>query len=451
MKLGDIDLSNSDNFVHGIPHDYFSLLRREDPVYWQKSSKNNGFWCITRYDDILEIEKNTRVFSNKTNISPMDAPDTTLDMTVDKMLILSDPPRHGFLRRVVMKGFTPKAISVINERIHELATEALDAVIEKGECDFLDVAAYLPVEVVADLLDVPSKDREKLFHWANALFCISDPDVSDQDGNMIATIDMFIYARKLAKELRKNPTGGVFSGVANAEEDGSRLSYMDLGCFFMLLASAGNETTRTQILQGILTLIQNPEAISQLRENPALMENAVEETLRMNTPLMSMGRLATEDYVLNGKTIKKGDKVIMWYCSGCRDENVFDNPDTFDITRPNANKHIAFGATGSIHRCLGAMLARTELVVIFNQILRRMPDIALAGDVVRLRSNFTHGIKSMPVKFTPGKIEKYPNAKLYSGHAASTSGGSQLAGKLKILAIKLYLLLPSYVQRTLSA
>jgi len=202
-------------------------------------------------------------------------------------------------------------------------------VLKSGERS--DVAAYMPVEVVAEMLGVPKHDRKRLFDWANAVFGASDPDVSDDIGTNMATMEMFTYAKKLADKLRANPEDTMFSVIANAEEDGEQLDGTDLGCFFMLMATAGNETTRTQILLGTLALLENPEAAEALRKDPSLMPNAIEEMLRWTTPLLSFGRLAKEDYVLNGQQIKAGDKVFMWYCSGCRDEAVFEEPNRFDI------------------------------------------------------------------------------------------------------------------------
>ncbi len=193
---------------------------------------------------------------------------------------------------------------------------------------------------------------------------------------------------------------------------------MDLGCFFLILATAGNETTRTQILQGTLALIENPEQREKLRKDRSLLPNAVEEMLRYTTPAMCFGRKAVVDVEVAGQLIKAGEQVILWYCSGSRDEEVFENPDVFDITRRNARDHQAFGAKGGIHQCLGSMLARSELIAVFDELLTRMPDIELAGPVARVRSNFANGIKRMPVKFTPGSASGQPvKARMYATEA----------------------------------
>lgn len=403
MKLGDFDLSDPCVFEQGVPHDYFAFLRKEAPVSWQpRKGGGKGFWSVTRYQDIVEVENNVEVFSSKTNITPHDVAEDTLAATVDRMIILSDPPRHGFLRKLIMSGFTPRAISLIEENIRQLAADSVDAVIEEGQCDLHDLAAHMPVEVVADLLGVPAEDRQNLFNWANAMFGSSDSRISSEPGSERARQEMFAYAMKMAHLRRAQPLNDVFSVVATATEEGEMLSELDLGCFFLILATAGNETTRTQILQGTLALIQNPQAMQALRNDLSLLPNAIEEMLRWTSPALGFGRKATRDYELNGQTIKAGDQVMMWYCSGSRDESVFPNPDAFDIHRSNARDHMSFGSKTGIHRCLGAMLARIELIAIFKEIITRLPDIRLDGEVVRLRSNFTNGINHMPVAFSVG-------------------------------------------------
>lgn len=417
MKIGDIDLTDPHVFERGVPHDYFAFLRNEHPVSWTPNPKGGGFWSVVRYKDITEVEANTEVFSNRTNITPGEVPEETLAATVDRMIILSDPPRHGSLRKLIMSGFTPKAISLIEEHIRQLAVDSIDAVIEDGACDFHDLAAHMPIEVVADLLGVPTEDRQKLFNWANAMFGGGDPRISSLGGMEIARMEMFQYAMQLAHQRRAQPTADVFSQIAMAEENGEQLSEFDLGCFFLILATAGNETTRTQILHATKLLIENPEAMQALREDLSLLPNAIEEMLRITSPALGFARKATQDYEIGGQTIKAGERVMLWYCSGSRDEEVFEHPDLFDIRRKNARDHMAFGSKTGIHRCLGAMLARSELMAILKEIVTRLPDIQLDGEVERLRSNFTNGINHMPVRFTPGKPNRAQKIAFYAANA----------------------------------
>ncbi|HEX8594998.1 MAG TPA: cytochrome P450 [Pseudomonas sp.] len=420
MKLGDVDLTDTGVFTQGVPYDYYRFLREQAPVSWTPDPvAGGGFWSITRYADIMEVENNVEVFTSRTNLTPQPVPDSVLAATVDRMIILSDPPRHGFLRKLIMSGFTPKAINKIEDKIRQLAVESVDSIIESGQCDLHDMAAYMPIEVVADLLGVPQQDRQRLFDWANAMFGGGDPEVSSHESMAKAQQEMFAYATDLARQRRLAPGDDVFSAVAVAQDDGEHLSDVDLGCFFLILATAGNETTRTQILQGALALIQHPEAMQVLHDDLSLIPNAVEEMLRYTSPALGFARKATQDYVLDGQAIKAGDKVLLWYCSGSRDERVFADPDRFDIYRANAREHMAFGSKTGIHRCLGAMLARMELHAIFTQIVTRLPDLQLAGPVSRLRSNFTNGIKHMPVSFNPGKtVNNATGVRFYASNAA---------------------------------
>ena len=413
MKLGDINLADPGVFIENVTHDYFALLRKEAPVHWEPRGPDDGFWSITRYADIQAIEKNVEDFTNETNVVPLPLPEHTMTRNIGHSLIMTDPPRHQFLRRIIMGAFTPKAISRINQRIHELVTEAIDAVIERGQCDLVDLAAYVPIEVVSDMLGVPPEDRARIFAWSNATFGMTDPEFSQRFDAKKAGEEMFAYARDLGIRRRADPQDDIFSTIAAARENGEMLSDTDLGCFFLLLATAGNETTRTQTLLGMQTLMQNPDIRQRLQNDRSLLPNAIEELLRFNTPLLCFGRKAKRDVTLHGQHIKAGQQLILWYCSGSRDEAIFDNPDEIRIERANAREHMAFGTKGAVHHCMGTMLARTELAAVFDQILTRLPDMQPAGPVARLRSNFTNGIKRMPVRFTPGKAIGKPG-RLYA-------------------------------------
>ncbi|MDB5969889.1 MAG: Cytochrome [Hydrocarboniphaga sp.] len=422
MKPGDIDLSDPRSFVEGVPHDYFAMLRREAPVSWQPRSDGTGpgFWCITRYQDIVSAEKQVPLFSSRTNISPMPAPETSVATQLDHNLILSDPPRHGFLRRLIMTGFSPKAIQKIEAQMRVYARQAVDSVIERGECDFVDVAAYLPVEVVSDILGVAPYDRPRLFEWANLMFGTQDSELSSPTRNLIGAMEMFTYARQLGAKKRAHPVDDIFSTIAVAQENGQQLSDTDLGSLFLLMATAGNETTRTQAIHGIHLLMEHRDVMEQLRAKPDLMPNAVEEMLRLTTPAMGFMRKLTDDTVFEGQPMKAGDKVMLWYVSGNRDESVFPEAGRFNITRSNARDHLSFGARGAPHMCLGAMLARTELRIVLSEVIERIPDIALAGRIERQTSNFTNGVKRMPVRFTPGRSSEQPPVnRLYQSHAAA--------------------------------
>lgn len=414
MKIGDVDISDQSVFIDAVPHDYFRLLREEDPVHWQPDGEGGGFWAVTRYADIVAVEKNPALFSSRTNISPQNVSPEQLAATVDHVIILTDPPRHTFLRSAFAPAFTPKALNAMEPRIREVVTQAIDAVIEQGTCDFLDVAAYIPIEVVADMMGVAAEDRPKAFDWANAIFGSSDPELSNPHLSHLAGQQMFGYALTLAARYRAQPADNLFSRVANLHEGDGYLPDMDVGAAFLILATAGNETTRTQLLHSMLALIEHPEAAEELRRDRSLIDNFIEESLRWYSPLITMARIATEDTELGGQRIRKGERVALWFSSANRDAAVFADPDRFDIRRANARDHVAFGARGSIHHCLGSMLARVELRVAFEEILDRLTDVRLAGPVRRLRSNFTNGIKSLPIRFTPGPRKGTEAVSLYA-------------------------------------
>lgn len=429
MQVSDVDLTSPDSFVEAVPHAYFKHLREHAPLTFSPREFDGGFWNVVRYDDISLIEKNVDVFSSRTNISPLEVAEAQLANTIDRSIILCDPPQHTFIRKSILHGFTPPAIRKLEEAMKVYSRRAIDAVIEKGSCDLHDVAAYTPIEIVADILGVPQHDRQKLFDWANAMFGQSDPELGDHQQSVLGGFQMISYARRTARRRRKTPLDDVFSMIANADEDGRKLSDTEIGATFLVLATAGNETTRTQFLHGAALLIDHPEIAQELRENTALIPNAVEEMLRITTPALGFARKATQDFELHGETIKAGDRVMLWYCSGNRDERKFEDPDKFDIHRSNAKQHQSFGALGGIHRCLGGMLARAELSAMFEEFLARMPDAELDGPMDRLRSNFTNGIKRMPVKFTPGKRLGQGEASLYASGVNETMIAMEAANK----------------------
>jgi cholest-4-en-3-one 26-monooxygenase len=319
------------------------------------------------------------------------------------MLMLNmDPPQHTKFRRLTSTGFTPRMITRMEEYIRRAAVEAVDAVIEKGSCDFVTaIAAELPLVVIADIMGVPREDRHKVFDWSNRLIGFDDPEfqTSLEDAQMAAA-EMWGYANELAEDRKGKDGKDLTSVLINAEVDGHQLTEMEFDAFFLLLSVAGNETTRNLISGGMLALMEHPEQRARLMADASLLPSAVEEMLRWVTPVIHFRRTATRDVELRGQTIKENDKVAIYYSSANRDEEIFKDPMTFDVGR-TPNDHIAFGI--GQHSCLGLNLARLEIKLMFEEILRRMPDIELDGPVRRLRSNFINGVKSIPVKFTPGK------------------------------------------------
>ena len=394
----DVDLSDPDTFVSGIPYAAFQRLRTEAPLHWQdEKDGGRGFWCVTRYDDLMAVSKDPLTFSSArggTNI--FEVPEEDLSML--RLLMLNmDPPKHNKFRRLVSTGFTNRMVTQLEPHVREICRDLIDKVAERESFDFVtEIAAELPLLVIAELLGVPMEDRHKVFDWSNSLVGFDDPEYkTSMETGKIASAQMWAYANELANQRKEHPLGDLVSVLMEAEVDGDRLSEMEFDSFFLLLAVAGNETTRNLISGGMLALIQHPEQRARVLADPSLLPSAIEELLRWVSPLIHFRRTATRDVHMHGKTIREGDKVVIYYPSANRDERRFVNPETFDVGR-TPNDHLAFGI--GEHFCLGANLARLEIKLIFEEMLRRLPDLELAGPVRRLRSNFLNGIKGMPVR-----------------------------------------------------
>lgn len=397
--VSDIDVYDIDTYVSGIPHDRFKRLRAECPVYFNKEPGGRGFWAVTKYADVVSISKDPRTYSSfrgGTNIP--DYPPENLSV-IQMLMVNMDPPQHGKFRRLVSRGFTPRMIARLEPFVREAAVRSIETAAAKGTCDFVfNCSAEIPLIVIADLMGIPQEDRHKVFHWSNRLIGFDDPEFQTSIGEatMVAQ-ELWMYANGLAVTRKDKPLGeDLVSVLVHSEVGGEALTEMEFDGFFLLLAVAGNETTRNAISGGLLTLMEHPDQRRRLIEEPALLSSGIEEMLRWVTPVIHFRRTATRDVELRGQTIKENDKVVMFYQSANRDEEVFSNPDVFDVGR-SPNDHLAFGI--GEHFCLGSSLARLELRVFFEELLRRYPDVELAGNVRRLRSNFINGYKEIPVKF----------------------------------------------------
>jgi cholest-4-en-3-one 26-monooxygenase len=401
---GGVDLSDPESFVAGVPHAAFRRLRREQPVAWQDEKQGTGFWSITKYDDLQKCSRNYRVFSSgRKGCFMFDSPPEDLER-MQLMMVNMDPPRHTKLRALVNKGFTPYRMKALEPHVRDICKRivggALAELSERGEVDFVtSVAAELPLQVIAELLGIPHEERQKVFDWSNRLIGFDDPEfqTSMEDGKLAAA-EMYVYANQLAEARRSAPKDDLTSILMDAEVEGEKLTELEFDLFFLLLAVAGNETTRNLISGGMLNLIQNPAERARLVADRSLLPSAVEEMLRTVSPVMQFRRTALQDIEVGGQRIREGDKVIFWYVSANRDEDVFPNADRFDVGR-TPNEHLAFGI--GQHFCLGANLARLEINIMFEELLDALPGIELAGPIRRLRSNFINGIKSMPVRLEP--------------------------------------------------
>jgi cholest-4-en-3-one 26-monooxygenase len=396
-----VDLSDPAAFVPGVPHAYFRWLREHDPIHWQEetgrsgSLPGRGYWALTRYEDVAFVSKNPQLFSSGIEtcvISDLPARDLR---NMQQQLINMDPPQHTELRGLMNPHFKPGAVRGTEANMRRIVCESLDALAGRDRCEFVeDVSAPISLRGLTHLLGVPDKDSKKFYHWTNKLVGATDPEVSSQWRGRLAVLEIFWYAARARRKRKRRPTDDIYSSLIHGQLAGSRLNKMQLGMNYFLLIIAGNETTRNAMSGGIQTLCEHPDQLALLQREPELLPLALEEMLRWVTPVMQFRRTATRDTEVGGHPIRRGDKLVMYYGAANRDPAVFSNPETFDITR-KPNPHLAFG-TGT-HFCVGSHMARLELRVAFEEILKRFPGLRLDGEVERLQSNFISGIKSMPV------------------------------------------------------
>ncbi len=416
--LSDIDLRDRDVFEQGVPHEWFARLRRDAPVFEHPIDQGPRIWILSRYADITAVsadwQRNSSAEANG-SIRGLDEVDeerwqaevaaraaTSVDEDVTAgVMIMMDPPAHSKYRRLVSKAFTPRMVTLLEPAIRRITAGLIDQAIAEGEVDFVPkVAEPVPLMAITEMLGAPEEDRPQLFTWANRLIGSEDPEFSiDPRDHENAVTSFHQYAAAMAEDRRANPRDDMATALIEAEIDGQKMSTDAFCRFFRLLTSAGAESTRYTTASGVQALIENPDQFQALRDDPTLVPNAVEEILRWATPVMYFRRAVTEDYELHGKQIRAGDKVVLWYASANRDEEVFDDPNTFNIYR-TPNKHIAFGSGGP-HFCLGSGLARLQLNIMFEELAARVERIEPLGDPVRLRSNFMNGIKHLPVRLHP--------------------------------------------------
>jgi len=403
VDFKDINLTDSRPFADRVPHEWFTFLRKNAPVWWQEEADGPGFWAVTSHAGCTTVNRDYEHFSSHRQATYLwDLPE---DELVQQQLIMlnMDPPLHTRYRRLVNKGFTPRMVAQLHDRIHAATDDIIDSVIEEGRADFVtDIAAELPLIVIADLLGVPDEDRHRMFDWSNRMIGNEDPEYQGQTVGEVAqqaSMELYAYASELFGAKRADPRDDLMSVLTSVEIEGEKLSAFELEMFFLLLTVAGNETTRNLISGAMATFFEHPDQWELLRNDRSLMPTAIEEMLRYVSPVMNFRRQTTGPVELEGQRIEGDSKVVFFHISGNRDEAVFDDPQTFDITR-DPNPHLAFGAGGP-HFCLGANLARMEIRVMFEHLLDRMPDLRQDGDMQRLQSQFINGVKHLPVAFTP--------------------------------------------------
>ena len=410
--IANLTLADLDLFEQGAPWHVFDELRANSPVHWNtEPAPNSGFWSVTRYHDIVKILRDPDTFTSThfTNLEEVDAEQEE----ARRSLLESDGARHRSLRRLMQGEFTPSAVAGYETFLRGLTATTLDNAFAKGSFDFVsEVAADFPIRVLARMLDVPDEDTGKLIEWGNRMIGNTDPEhadilIDDPESEKYrlvpfrspAALEVFAYGKELADARRGKDGKDLVSTMINTvPTDGIPLNERDFNMYFLLLVVAGNETTRHTISHSMNYLIENPQQMALLQERPDLIPWAVEEFIRMASPVYHFRRTATKDVEFNGVQIKAGQKVVPWFASGNRDSAVFDDPYKFDVTR-NPNEHMSFGRGGP-HLCLGNALARLEIRIMFEDLLQRVDKVERVGDIDHLRSNFVNGIKRFPVKVT---------------------------------------------------
>ena len=392
-----VDLYSPDTYVDGPPHHVFTELRRTQPVYFQEMTGEPGYWMVLKHADVVHVAKEPVLFSASEGGVVLENLDPERLEMMRMMLLAMDPPRHVDYRRPLSPVFKARAIANMEVRIREICREIMTEAADKRDVEFVhEVTSTLPSRVVGELMGLPAEDLPMIHRLAEMNTSSQDGDYADNGEN--GTIDMAMYAIEFAARRRaEEPKEDLTSLILAMDFNGTYMSDIDFGSFFVQLVTAGNDTTKTMLSSGLLALLHHPDQLAELYADRSLIEGAVEEMLRYENPLHYFRRTATEDTELRGVEIKEGDKVAMIYTSANRDEDVFDDPHSFDIHR-NPNPHLSFGIAE--HYCLGVHLARLEGNVFFQELLATFPTIELTGEPKRVRSNLNNALKSLPIRLT---------------------------------------------------
>lgn len=410
MEAFDDKLTDPAFFAANDPHPLWKRMRAKAPVHWATGNLSKGFWSITKYEDALSVLRDPITFSSEA--LGMSMPTRELE-NIDRselgcgaMIIAMDPPRHNPMRKALSKNFLRSQVGNWEAHCRRVVKELIDRVAPRGQCDFVtDVAQQLPMLMILEMMEVPQEDRATLLRWAAMTVGNDDPEFqvgSSLESRRQGNFAIYDYSRRLALGRRGGAGSDLLTVMGNAVVMGEQLSERELGFTGDMFVLAGIETTRTALADGMFQLLRNPAQRHKLQQQPDLLPGAIEEILRWTSPVGHILRVATADTEIRGRRIRSGDKVVVWVPSANRDEEVFADADRFDITR-KPNEHIAFGH--GEHFCLGAHLARLELRMMVEELLRRLPDIELAGPIERMHSIQLWGPKHMPVRFTPGPVQ----------------------------------------------
>jgi cholest-4-en-3-one 26-monooxygenase len=399
------DFLDAEVNLAGLPVAELAEVRKADPVHWVDvpggtgGFGDKGYWLVTKHADVKEVSKRNDVFGSSPDgaipVWPQEMTRDAIDLQ-RSVLLNMDAPQHTRLRKIISRGFTPRSVGRLEEELAARAQKIAETAAAEGSGDFVEqVSCELPLQAIAGLLGVPQDDRDKLFRWSNEMTAGEDPEYADIDPAM-SSIELIQYAMQMADDRSKNPGDDIVTQLVEADIEGEKLSDDEFGFFVVMLAVAGNETTRNSITHGMIAFSQNPDQWELYkRERP---ETAADEIVRWATPVSAFQRTALEDVELGGVQIKKGQRVVMSYRSANFDDEVFDDPQTFNILR-SPNPHVGFGGTGA-HYCIGANLARMTINLIFNAIADHMPDLTPIGEPERLKSGWLNGIKHWQVDYT---------------------------------------------------
>jgi cytochrome P450 len=413
--LANVDVASPRVYAEGVPHEALAAIRAHDPVHWHPwTGTREGFWLLSKHADVLAVGKDPTLFSSQLGHIALEErePDA---LAARQSLIETDPPAHTRLRKLVSYAFTRSKVKEYEDYTRAIVQDLLDKAIAQGEFDWVtEISEPVPITVLISILGLPQEDGPMLIELTSEMAAATDPDYRPDPDKYPTDIDprllpfgtpaayyVFEYGRKIGEERRRNPTDDLVSRLVHAEVDGERLDEKEYSNFFELFIFAGNETTRTGISQGILALMQHPEEFARLEADPSLIPSGVDEILRYGTPIIYFRRTATRDAEISGVPIQAGDRVALWYVSANFDEDVFEDPQRFDVAR-RPNPHVTFGRGGP-HFCLGSFLAQLEIRILLEEILARKVRFELTGDPVRLSSNFINGFKSLPVRVVPAR------------------------------------------------